>query len=585
MDSRYRSAAQLSKRQERRDRSQKDHTHEGRRGDKNACSAGAAPCGTTSSPSDHSTLSLSPEATISPIPFPRQPTIIYSQNAELDQPVKPSSSPTAIIVGAACGVCALLAGAVALWWCLRRRRRQQILSNSKTVLMSPRPSHHTYDLESQQQHSHIDHDSGVSEKGDCSPFSSQRSTRPPYPAAGVESSSYYTTRSAPIPARSFPSQTPQSQKLDSNRSSFTVDDRSQNERDAAQNHRFPRQKSLQTITLPIIPPAALITSPISPTLQYARITGHQDGLCEKEGEEDVDFYVDILDLVGGSAEDRSPRRKQSRVGNPSSESTPSSSPPQTPTRRRSLTDSPRTSNVGSPRSSKEARRFIQNFPPPPPPPSVPPPAIPEDASNVPSTRTGRSRALTAPSGGKGSQVYRWGSAPPSPTLKARRLGLSPSSSTKNLVILPPSSPPPVYISVQQAQGSKEPHNHQRTQSSVLASSSFVETLNQICEPLPLPSSVSSRGTNGTNGSYGTQITSLPIVLPSPSQCQKPSRPILRQHHSHHGSIKMNGAEKGSVPTSPKMESTPLTDLSVRIGQMIQAMNEAEGPGRRIVSSP
>jgi hypothetical protein len=180
-------------------------------------------------------------------------------------------------------------------------------------------------------------------------------------------------------------------------------------------------------------------------------------------------------------------------------------------------------------------------------------------------------------------VYLWDSAPPSPTFKTRRPGLSPASSTKNLVILPPSSPPPAYATVQHGQVSREPHHHhhhQRTPSSVLASSTFVETLNQFCEPLPLPSSVSSRSTNGI------QLTSLPIILNSSPQKYVPPRPSLRQHHSHHGAVKRGDSEKSSAATSPRMESTPLSDLSVQIMQTIQALREQEdAPGRSSVSSP
>ncbi|KAF9944891.1 hypothetical protein BGZ65_011456, partial [Modicella reniformis] len=445
-------------------------------------------------------------------------------------------------------------------------------------------SQYTDDLES-QQHSQVRQDSGVSEKGrTLVPL--QRPTRPPYPSVGVESLSYSSTASAPIQAPTFPSPTPRPPKLHSNRSSFSADEQTPSEKDTTKSHRFPRQKSSQPATLPSIPSAALVASPPSKRYQYTSAMDHQQrAKLSENGIQAGDFYIDMLDFVEDTEEHSSQPKQPGSTDTSSSAptaashssiSTPSSSPSQTPTRRRSLVDSPRTSNVGttSPRTSKEARRFIQNFPPPPPPPSIPPPAIPEDASSeIQGIRISRSRALTAPSTGKGTQVYIWGSAPPSPTLKIRRPGFSPTSSTKNLIILPPSSPPPAYISVQQSRELHHNFYHQRTQSSVLASSAFVETLNQFCEPLPLPSSVSSR-------SGGTQMQSLPIILHSP-QKNMPSRPILRHHHSHHGTVKTNDSEKNSAAaTPPRMESTPLSDLSAQIMQTIQALREAEdAPGR------
>jgi len=568
MGSTYRSKAP-SNRPEKRDwDSSKDHS-EGWWRDRNSSTDLPQTTSTSLSPSPSPTTSLAPTFTPAVGPVTSSD---YSQDQDPNQSAAvPSPSPTALIVGIVCGACALLAGALALWLYLRRRKRQQILSNSKTLLMSPRDtssaSQFSVDLESQRQRSQINQDSGVSEKAELAPSPSYRSTRPHYPVTGVESSSNSSAASAPIQAPTFPSPTPRTRKLHSNRSSF-ADDQSQWEKDT-RNHRVLRQKSSQSITTPTTPPPAFLSP-------------YTVNLSEKEMETG-DFYGDVLDFVDGA--ERSPRiqLKLKVAASMSFESTPSSSPPQTPTRRRSLVDSPRTSNVGSPRSSKEARRYIQNFPPPPPP-SVPPPAIPQDLPNdAQGARTGRSRALTAPSAGKGSQVYLWDSAPPSPTFKTRRPGLSPASSTKNLVILPPSSPPPAYATVQHGQVSREPHHHhhhQRTPSSVLASSTFVETLNQFCEPLPLPSSVSSRSTNGI------QLTSLPIILNSSPQKYVPPRPSLRQHHSHHGAVKRGDSEKSSAATSPRMESTPLSDLSVQIMQTIQALREQEdAPGRSSVSSP
>ncbi|KAK3829232.1 MAG: hypothetical protein J3Q66DRAFT_26827 [Benniella sp.] len=574
MGSTYRSKAPSNRPQKRDWDSSKDHSEGWWRRDRNPGSTNL-PQTTSTSLSPSPTTSLAP--TFTPTVEPVRSSD-YSQNEDLDQSAAISSPPTALIVGIACGACALLAGALALWLYLRRRKRQQILSNSKTVLMSPRDtssaSQFSVDLESQRLRSQINQDSGVSEKAELAPSPSYRSTRPHYPAAGVESSSNSSAASAPIQAPTFPSPTPRTRKLHSNRSSFAADDQSQWEKDT-RSHRVLRQKSSQSITTPTTPPPAFLSS-------YTQAYQHTNVNMSEREMETGDFYGDVLDFVDGA--EPSPRINQLKLkvaASMSLESTPSSSPPQTPTRRRSLVDSPRTSNVGSPRSSKEARRYIQNFPPPPPP-SVPPPAIPQDLPNdAQGARTGRSRALTAPSVGKGSQVYLWDSAPPSPTFKTRRPGLSPASSTKNLVILPPSSPPPAYATVQHGQVSRESHHyHQRTPSSVLASSTFVETLNQFCEPLPLPSSVSSRSTNGI------QLTSLPIILHSSPQKYVPPRPSLRQHHSHHGAAKRSDTEKGSAATSPRMESTPLSDLSVQIMQTIQALREQEdAPGRSNVSSP
>ncbi|KAG0262189.1 hypothetical protein BG011_000240 [Mortierella polycephala] len=200
-------------------------------------------------------------------------------------------------------------------------------------------------------------------------------------------------------------------------------------------------------------------------------SGDASGSHSPEGlAQSKDFYVDMLDLVI----DTSPRTaNRSNSGSLYSEipspctptptenpfgpfaSSPPSSPRQAHVRPRTASSvsskkhadsTPRCTNAGviSPRVSREAaRRMVQDFPPPPPP-RIPPPAIPVDAQELSSgLKAPRRGTSTVTAAGKEAQAVSC-LQPESPRGKGRRSRTSSTTSAKNMVIRPPTSPPPVY---------------------------------------------------------------------------------------------------------------------------------------------
>ncbi|KAI8603849.1 hypothetical protein EDD21DRAFT_367881 [Dissophora ornata] len=500
-------------------------------------------------------------STMSPTSPPESsaPTSTYSQDNSKQSSSSRTSTSAPLIAGATCSVLVLTTCALLLWWCLRRRRRQQILSSSKTTLMSarntshstphstphntPQLSHFAYDLERQQQDLKNEKCYTASDKES---FSSQSKIddilTPPKRATGDSFSAtdiYASTLSLPIQLPAFPSPTPRERRTPSNASSILSEDSHIGNTAACTRHVVPRQNTSLPIMLPRTPSAthagACLTKSCHPNGRPLGITRYPSASSLPEVTAQAgDFYLDMVDFAVDSELRKNLARLRTVATNPGAQTGQlhMSSAPHTPTRPRSpsLPSSHITNGSASPRVSKDARRVIHYFPPPPPP-SVPPPAIPEDGSNEGyNSRPIRPRASTTSAvGDSGSSVFPWDpAAPPSP----RRSGFS---SAKNLVISPPNSPPPVYISLLPLQGSvpssprEQYHHHRRAQSNVVSTNVFAASLDQLGSEimLPLPSSPTYKSSNGS------RTTTAHSNIPSRSvgQTSSTARPVLRQHKS------------------------------------------------------
>ncbi|KAF9349442.1 hypothetical protein BGX26_012254 [Mortierella sp. AD094] len=437
------------------------------------------------------------------------PVTVYNQNGR--NSIDRSSSPVPLIAGICSGALIIIISAIILWCFLRRRKRRQILSQSKTILMSPQdtpqPSQFMDEQECQQQTSHSDMDYDRAEKGDHGSYKidGPKSSPPamsrvasPASAGGVKSSNYSSLSTPPIQSPTFPSPTPRDRRIVY--ISPIVEENLQPE-----STRMPQSASPRTN-----PAVALSVSTIS--LPHQSHHNYNNFTLQQERKEDninipsqrasSDFYVDMLNLVTDIQEGTSNPTKQRSVSptTPVPTSRPNSRPnsfaPQIPTRPRSPSSaSMKNPNIGetggpTPRVSRESRRHIHNFPPPPPPPSVPPPAIPAEVM----CRSGRPRASTMSSVGAQSDKI-------------------------------PIFPPP---GVSPSQGSSEPlSRRQRSQSNAQLTDEFTEALGQLFPALPLPASLASKN-------FDEPLTNSQVNT-APGTSGPATRPILRQYHSHHGS--------------------------------------------------
>ncbi|KAI1315883.1 hypothetical protein EDD11_000259 [Mortierella claussenii] len=505
-----------------------------------------------------------------------------------------SSASAPLIAGIVCGVLAAAVGAVVLWWFLRKRKRMQMLSHSKTILMSlqdtPLSSQMTSDLEHQQQQ--LSQNGFISEKnryggGIGRSSGSSRSRVNPVSTTKTNKSTIVvplthgdtqelkltpSATSLPIQLPTFPPPTPRDRRMGS--SGFVAEERSQQRAtasSAAPKYCLPRKNVSSPITLPTRPGAAAFSaSTISLPFyhQYSDAVEDQDvgrRACDG-GDPTNDFYIDMLDLLldtqlsptaaSSQAKQRSvavsPKTSlsHSRPGSRPS-SRPISSAPQTPTRPRSPSGVSSKSCGASPRVSKEARRFNQNFPPPPPPPSVPPPAIPADMLEELSSRSCRQRAATmsiaigksAPSAYHRDSSY----APISPLfqevtiprfsgdfIRSKRAGMVlTGASVKNMIIHPPNSQPPLDVSVLPSGycplAHAPFHRHQRSHSNGLSRRALTEALDQYFPELPLPKSLASK-----QAYLSDPLPAVPasLLMANLNMVTNTSAGTTRQCHSH-----------------------------------------------------
>ncbi|KAF9184806.1 hypothetical protein BGZ51_003118 [Haplosporangium sp. Z 767] len=337
-------------------------------------------------------------------------------------------------------------------------------SSNGTPYGSPRISQQHDDLESQYRNSHIEQPFLGSEKS-VSPrltiLDRQFPSRLSSPTLDLQLEKHSSASFLPIQLPAFPSPTLQEQRISNDMASagaFTRESQLRSSPDFKSN-RSPRQKGPRPMSIPkristILKKSCDTSEPLSPEVLV----------------QSKDFYVDMLDLVIDTSPRTASRPNSGSLyseppspctplpaENPFSPfaSSPSSSPRQAHVRPRTTssasskkhTDStPRCTNAGviSPRVSREAaRRMVQDFPPPPPP-CIPPPAIPVDAQELSSgLKAPRRRAPTVTAAGKEARAGSCQQSEP-PRGKGRRSRTSSTVSAKNMVIRPPTSPPPVH---------------------------------------------------------------------------------------------------------------------------------------------
>ncbi|KAF9113625.1 hypothetical protein BGX27_001159 [Mortierella sp. AM989] len=462
-------------------------------------------CDTVSpSPATSTTTSISSD----PPSLTPTPAITFNRKDTSSLQGKPGSVP--LIVGVCAGALFIIAGAIVLCCFFQRRKHRQILSQSKTIPMSPQdtpqPPQFIHDIECQQNpRSDLDYESA--EKKDhgahsipdptlSSPTMSyviERSS-----AAGVQPSDYYSSLSFPIQLS-----TPRDREIGSNICPLVGDSL-----ESESTSHLSLQNMHEAISHSKKPSLSVSTLPLQHH-NYTNTVAQQDqrGDSTKISSQRAsnDFYVDMLSLVADAPGVSNPaKRRSTSLSTPlparRSISRPTSFVHQIPTRSRSPSSasmkSPTTGETGgaTPRVSRESRRQMYNYPPPPPPPSVPPPAIPaEVAYGFNGTRSGRPRACTMTSVGRKSE--------------------------KNLVFQSPG--------VSSSQGSSEPfHHRQRSQGNAQVTDEFTAALDQFFPALPLPASLASKNCDA-------QLTNLHIdaTLRSSGSAM---RPTLRQYHSHHG---------------------------------------------------